>query len=57
MARTKVRRTPVGRMHVVAIPQRTGNKNMLNRRLRNIPFKLKQIITEMERVIVKKMDK
>ena len=53
MARTKatVRRFP----NIVSIPQGCiGNKNVLNRRLRNMPFKLKQIIPGMKRVAVKK---
>ena len=50
MARTKA---TVRRMPVVTIPQRIGNKNILNRLLRNMPFKLKQIIPEMKRVTVK----
>ena len=53
MVRTKatVRRLPIA----VPISQgRIGNKNILNRQLRNAPFKSKQIIPEMKRVAVKK---
>ena len=51
MARTKatVRRRPQA-----IIPQRIGKKNILDRRLRNMPFKLKRVMNEMKRVAVKK---
>ena len=51
MARTKaiVRRLPQ-----VVIPQRVGNKNILNRRIRNIPFTIKQILPQPKRVDVKR---
>ena len=51
MARTKaiVRRLPQ-----VVIPQRVGNKNILNRRIRNIPFTIKQIVPQPKRVDVKR---
>ena len=50
MAETKatVRRLPV------MLPARTGNKNILNRRLRNLPFKIKMILPETKTVAVKK---
>ena len=51
MAKTKA---TVRRMPFVAIPQRIGNEKILNRLLRNMPFKFKQIIPEMRRVAVKK---
>ena len=51
MARTKaiVRRLPQ-----VVIPQRVGNKNILNRSIRNIPFTIKQILPQPKRVDVKR---
>ena len=51
MARTKaiIRRLPQ-----VVIPQRVGNKNILNRRIRNIPFTIKQILPQPKRVDVKR---
>ena len=53
MARAKatVRRLPV------TMPARIGNKNMLNRRLRVMSFKIKRIMPEKKRVPVKKTDK
>ena len=50
MARTKatVRRMPV------IMPARIGNKNLLNRRLRVIPIKIKRILVEIKKVSVKK---
>ena len=36
------------------MPARIGNKNILNRRLRVMPFKIKTILPEMKRVSVKK---
>ena len=50
MARTKatVRRMPV------TVPARIGNKNILNRRLRVLPFKIKKILPEIKTVLVKK---
>ena len=51
MARTKA---IVRRMPFAVIPQqRIGNKNILNRRLRNMPFEFKKIVPEMKRVAVK----
>ena len=54
MARAKAN---VRRLPTAIIPQRIGNKNILDRRLRNMTFKLKQVIPEMKKVAVKKMDK
>ena len=51
MARAKA---TVRRMPLAIIPQRIGSKNILNRCLRNMPFKLKQVLPEMKRVAVKK---
>ena len=55
MARTKA---TVRRMSLAAIPQqRIGNKNILNRRLRNILFKLKNIMPEMKNgQVIKEMN-
>ena len=52
MARTKaaVRRKPV------TMPARIENKNILNRRLRVLPFKIKKILPEVKTVSVKKTD-
>ena len=52
MARTKaaVRRMPV------TMPVRIENKNILNRRLRVLPFKIKKILPEVKTVSVKKTD-
>ena len=53
MAKTKatVRRFP----STISIPQaRIDNKNILNTRLRNMPFKLKQIIPEIKRIAMGK---
>ena len=54
MARTKA---TVRRLPQVVIPQRTGNKNILNGRIRNIPFKIKQILLQSRRVDVIKRKK
>ena len=51
MARTKA---TVRRIPLAVIPQRIGNKNILNRRLRNMSFRLIQILPEMKKVAVKK---
>ena len=53
MARIKgtVRRTPV------TMPARIGNKNILNRSLRVLPFKIKKILPETKTVSVKKTDR
>ena len=47
MARTKatVRRMPI------TMPARTGSKNILNRRLRVMPFKIKKNIARNERSV------
>ena len=55
MARTKatVRRLP--RPTFIPAPgQRIGNENILNRRLRNTPFKIKKLMSETKQVEVKK---
>ena len=36
------------------MPARIGNKNLLNRRLRVIPIKIKRILVEIKKVSVKK---
>ena len=54
MARTKA---TVRRLPQVVIPQRTGNKDILNELVRNIPFKIKQILPQSRRVDVKKRKK
>ena len=51
MTRTKA---TVRRLLEAIIPQRIGNNNIFNRRLRNMPFKLKRLMPEMKRVAVKK---
>ena len=51
MARTK---ETVRRLPQVVIPQSIGNKNILNRRIRNILFKVKQILPQSKSVNVKK---
>ena len=50
MARTKatVTRLPITMLH------RIGNKNILNKRLRVLPFKIKRILSETKRVSIKK---
>ena len=50
MARTKA---TVRRLPQVVIQQRIGNKNILNRRIRNISFKKKQILPQSKRVDLK----
>ena len=52
MARTKatVRKPPT---FVPAPEQRIGNKNILNRRLRNAPFKIKKLLPQTKQVKVK----
>ena len=55
MARTKatVRRLP--RPTFIPAPgQRIGNENILNRRLRNAPFKIKKLMSETKQVEGKK---
>ena len=42
---------------VHSLGHRIGNKNIMNRRLRNIPYKIKKLLPEYKRVDVKKMDK
>lgn len=51
MARTKAR---VGRLSQVLIPLRIGNQNILNRFIRNIPFRVKMTLSQSESVNVKK---
>ena len=36
----------VRRLPQIVIPQRIGNKNILNRRLRNMLFEIKQILSQ-----------
>ena len=50
MTRTKA---TVRRMSVI-MPARIGNKNILKKRLRVMPFKTKRILPEMKKVSVKK---
>ena len=51
MARTKA---IVRRLAHAVIPQRVGNKNILNRLIRNIPFTIKQILPQPKRFDVKR---
>ena len=37
--------------------QRIGNKNVINRRLRNAPFKIKRLLPQAKQVKVKKIGK
>ena len=54
MARTKAR---VGRLSQVLIPLRIGNQNILNRSVRNIPFRIEMILSQSKSVNVKKIDR
>ena len=54
MARTKA---TVRRLPQVVIRQRTGNKDILSELIRNIPFKITQILPQSRRVDVKKRKK
>lgn len=51
MARTKA---IVGRLSQVLIPLRIGNQNILNRFIRNIPFRVKMTLSQSKSVNVKK---
>ena len=51
MARTKA---TVRRLPPAAPQRRVGNKNILNRRERNIPFKIKKLLSQFKVVTVKK---
>lgn len=42
---------------VPAPGQRIGNKNVINRRLRNAPFKIKRLVPQAKQVKVKKIGK
>ena len=51
MARIKAM---VRKLPLAALKERTGNKNILNRSERNIPFKIRKILPQPKVVFVKK---
>lgn len=58
MAKTKATVRRLGTPSFVPTPgQRIGNKNILNRRLRNVPFKLKNSLAWTKRSWGQKMDR
>ena len=58
MAGTKATVKRLSRPAFIPAPgQRIGNNNILNRKVRNTPFKIKQILPQTRQVEVKKMAK